>query len=99
MIGRSALVRLRYRYYDQTDSYFFEPMYDGTERFVTADQKMRAFHSHLFGAQLRVALDFLSRTPLSFLDRAWVDMSFNYWVQTSGFGNGILSQVGFSTPF
>lgn len=99
MIGRGAVVRLRYRYYDQTDSYFFEPMYDGTERFVTADQKMTSFHSHLFGAQLRVGLDFLRTTPLAFLDRAWLDLSFNYWVQTSGFGNGILSQVGFQTPF
>ncbi|MEZ4336218.1 MAG: DUF3570 domain-containing protein [Sandaracinaceae bacterium] len=99
MIGPSALVRLRYRYYDQTDSYFYEPMYDGTEQYVTADQKMQAFHSHMFGAQLRVGLDFLSRTPLSFLSRAWLDMSFNYWVQTSGYGNGVLSQVGFQTPF
>jgi len=99
MIGPSALIRLRYRYYDQVESFFAQPMFDGTERFLTADQKMSNFHSHLFGAQLRVGLDFLRRTPLSFLDRAWLDFSVNYWVQTSGFGNGILSQVGLRAPF
>lgn len=99
MIGRDAVVRLRYRYYDQTESFFYDPMYDGTERFFTADQKMESFHSHLLGVQLRVGLSFLGRTPLAFLERSWLDLSFNYWFQTSRFGDAILSQVGFRTPF
>jgi hypothetical protein len=99
MIGESVLVRLRYRYFAQTDSFFYQTDYTGEEAFVTADQKMTRFNSHLLGAQLRVGLDFLSPTPLSFLSRAWLDMSFNYWFQTSGFGNGILAQAGIRAPF
>ncbi|HEY8430819.1 MAG TPA: DUF3570 domain-containing protein, partial [Sandaracinaceae bacterium] len=99
LIGRSVVVRLRYRYYQQTESFFYEPEYVGSELFFTADQKMTGFHSHLLGAQLRLGLDFLAHTPLSFLDRAWLDVSFNYWFQTSGFGNGVLAQAGIRAPF
>ena len=98
MIGRSALIRLRYRFYDQVESFFYAPTYDGSEPFVTADQKMTRFDSHLFGVQLRIGLDFLRRTPLSFLGRAWLDFSVNYWAQTSGYGDGIISQVGLRAP-
>jgi len=99
MIGRSAVVRLRWRYYDQVESDFYAPVYEGDELYLTADQKMARFSSHMVGAQLRLGLDFLSQTPLSFLERAWLDMSFNYWFQTSGFGNGVLAQVGVRAPF
>lgn len=99
LIGDVAMVRLRYRYYDQTDSFFYQPTYTGTERYFSADQKMDDFHSHLFGAQLSIRMGFMRRGPLDFLSRATLDFSFNYWLQTSGFGDGILSQVGFRTPF
>lgn len=99
MIGRSALVRLRYRYYDQTQSFFYSTDYTSDDSYFTADNKMSSFDSHMLGVQLRIGLDFLSRTPLSFLDRAWFDMSFNYWFQTSGYGNGILAQTGIRAPF
>lgn len=99
LIGPSVLVRLRYRYYNQVESYFYRPRYDGTELYLTADQKMTSFNSHLLGTQLRVRLDFMARTPLSFLEEAWLDVSFNYWFQTSGFGDGILAQAGLRVPF
>jgi hypothetical protein len=99
MLGPSVMLRLRYRFYDQTDSFFYQDMYDRPQQYVTADPKMEDFHSHLWGGQLRVALDFLGRTPLSFLERAWLDFSFDYWVQTSSFGNGILAQAGLRAPF
>jgi len=99
MLGPSALVRLRWRYYDQVESFFYSTDYVGEELFVTADQKMSRFSSHMVGIQLRVGLDFLSQTPLSFLERAWLDMSFNYWFQTSAFGNAVLAQTGIRAPF
>lgn len=101
MIGDSVLLRLRYRHYNQTDSFFFRLAYDGTEpeRFFTADPKMQDFHSHLFGIQLRIGLSFLERTPLDFLHRTWLDMSFNYWMQTSRFGDGVVAQAGIRAPF
>ncbi|MCZ7684237.1 MAG: DUF3570 domain-containing protein [Sandaracinaceae bacterium] len=99
MIGRSIVLRLRYRYHNQLESFFYSPEYAGDESYFSADQKMTAFDSHMVGAQLRVGLDFLTHTPLSFLDRAWLDVSFNYWFQTSGFGNGVLAQAGLRAPF
>jgi hypothetical protein len=99
MIGPSVVVRLRYRHYNQVNSFFYQDSYDGDPEFLSADQKMDRFYSHLFGVQLRFALDFLDRTPLSFLERSWIDMSFNYWNQTSRFGDGILAQAGIRAPF
>ncbi len=100
MLGRDALVRLRYRYYDQTQSFFYSPSgYTSEDSYFTADNKMSPFDSHMFGVQLRVGLGFLSNTPLSFLNQAWLDMSFNYWFQTSGYGNGVLAQTGLRTAF
>jgi hypothetical protein len=99
MIGDSALVRGRYRYYLQTPSFFYAPEYVGDEPFVTADPKMSQFDSHMLGLQLRLGLSFLENTPLSFLERAWLDVSFDYWWQTSAFGNGILAQAGLRAPF
>jgi hypothetical protein len=99
-IGDQALVRLRYRYYRQDRSFFFSPEeYAATAQFISADPKMSEFDSHLFGAQVRVRLDFLGQGPLAFLEESWLDLSFNYWFQTSTFGDGVLSQVGFRTPF
>ena len=99
MIGPSVMVRLRYRYHIQTGSYFFQQEYDGSEPFFSADPKMSEFDSHLVGVQLRVGLDFLGRTPLSFLERSWLDLSFNYWFQTSSFGDAVLAQAGIRAPF
>lgn len=99
LIGDSVMLRLRYRYYHQTDSFFYEDDYFGDEIYFTADPKMDRFSSHLFGAQLRIGLGFLRRTPIDFLQRAWLDMSFNYWSQTSRFGDAILAQAGVRLPF
>lgn len=99
MLGHSALVRLRWRYYDQVESFFYKHEYSGEDIFVTADPKMSRFASHMVGVQLRLGLDFLAQTPLSFLERAWLDMSFNYWFQTSDFGDAVLAQTGIRAPF
>jgi len=99
MIGPSVVLRLRYRYYHQVNSFFYQDQYSGDEQYFSADQKMDRFSSHLLGVQLRFGLDFLRRTPLTFMERSWLDMSFNYWMQTSRFGDGILAQAGIRTPF
>src|SRR5690606_24154387 len=56
---RDTRLRLRYRHYRQTRSFFFESNpddYAGDDPFVTADPKMSRFHSHLMGAHLSVDL-------------------------------------------
>ncbi|MFK7989513.1 MAG: DUF3570 domain-containing protein [Sandaracinaceae bacterium] len=99
MIGDSVMLRLRYRYYEQVDSFFYLAEYETAQQFVTADPKMSRFNSHLLGAQLRVGLGWLHGTPIEFMQRAWVDLSVNYWFQTSTFGDGILAQAGVRIPF
>lgn len=108
MLGRGAMLRLRYRYYTQTLSDFAPPLdgYDGSEQFVTADGKMVGIDSHLGGVQLRVALSFLRRTPLlAFLERAWVDLTFDVWLrdynrENVGWGrDAVIATAGLRTPF
>lgn len=100
-IGPSITLRARYRYYQQTRSFFFRSpdQYRGEDPFVTADPKMSAFESHMFGLRALVALDVLRNTPLEFVSGGHFDMSFDYLLQTSRFGNGVLAQVGLDVPF
>ena len=67
--------------------------------FITADPKMTAFHSHLVGAYARLQLGFLGGGELAFLEHSSIDLSFDYWTQTSRFGDGILAQAGLTIPF
>ncbi len=101
-IARFAQLRVRYRYYRQTRSFFYEEEYEGTveeNEFVTNDPKMSAFHSHLLGFQFGLQLAFLERTALDVFRRAWLDFSFEYLWQTSRFGNAVIAQAGLRVPF
>lgn len=101
-LARFAQLRLRYRYYRQTRSFFYEQEYGATapdDGFVTNDPKMSAFHSHLLGFQFAVQMAFLEGTALDTFRRAWLDLSFEYLWQTNRFGNAVIAQAGFRVPF
>lgn len=100
-VGDLVTLRLRYRFYTQTRSFFWRPadLYTMEDPFVTADPKMQEFHSHLVGAHARVGLGFLERSALGFAGRGEVWFSFDYWFQTSRFGNGVIAQAGLRVPF
>lgn len=98
-VGDLVTLRLRYRFYGQSDSYFWQPMYDRDDIFVTADPKMSRFHSHLFGLHSRLSLRFLEGSWLEFLAQGEFWMSFEYWFQTSRFGNGVIAQSAIAIPF
>ncbi|MBX7196176.1 MAG: DUF3570 domain-containing protein [Sandaracinaceae bacterium] len=100
-IGDSVTLRARYRFYDQTRSFFWRPveMFTADDPFVTADPKMGAFASHLVGFRLLVQLGFLDATPLSFLSRGYFDLSFDYLWQGSRYGEAVLAQSGLHVPF
>lgn len=100
-LGDLLTVRLRYRYYAQTRSFFYAApeMYGPDPAFVTADPKMSEFDSHLFGLHGRVALQFLEGTFLDFLHEGQFWLSVDYWLQTSRFGNGVIAQSALSVPF
>jgi hypothetical protein len=94
-------LRLRYRYYVQTASFFFrQPAdYTGLEPYVTSDPKMTAFESHTIGAQLILSLSFLEGSFLDFATQGTLDFSFDYIFNTNRYGNGVISQVGLRVPF
>jgi hypothetical protein len=100
-IGDLVTMRVRYRYYQQTRSFFFRPpdQYVTGDPFVTNDPKMEAFESHLLGLHARVGMEFLERSPFSFAGDGEVWFSFDYWWQTSRFGNGVTAQAGVRVPF
>ena len=101
-IARFAQLSVRYRYYRQTRSFFYEDEYEGTvedHEFVTNDPKMSAFRSHLLGFRFALQLAFLEHTALDLFRRAWLDISFEYLWQMSRFGNAVISQAGVRIPF
>ena len=88
-IAEFLTLRLRYRYYRQRRSYFYQDDqqdYTAEDRIVTADPKMSSFRSHELGLLFRLDLSFLEESALGFLAEAVVDLSFNYMWRTSSFG-------------
>lgn len=100
-VGSDVTLRVRYRYYNQLHSYFYRPadQYTFDDQFVTADQKMAAFETHIVGFHVMVSLAFLRSGPLDFLSRGRFTLSFDYLWQGSRFGNAVLSQTGVEIPF
>ncbi|UJR85289.1 DUF3570 domain-containing protein [Sandaracinus amylolyticus] len=100
-IGDLITLRLRYRFYSQTRSFFYRApdQYTADDPFVTNDPKMQDFSSHLVGAHARVAMEFLERTFLGFAHEGEVWFSVDYWWQSSRFGNGVIAQAGLRVPF
>ena len=101
-LTRNVDMRLRYRFYRQTHSFFYEDddeAYAPNARFFTNDPKMSAFHSHELGTQLRVGFGFLEGTALDMLRGGRLDLSFNYMWRTSSFGDAVTAQVGLTMPF
>lgn len=97
-----AQLRLRYRFYSQTQAYFYQAdtsNYASEATFVTADPKMSAFHSHLVGLQLTLGLDFLDGSSLGFARGGSIDFGVDYLWQTSRFGNAVIAQMGLRVPF
>jgi hypothetical protein len=101
-LTRHLNLRLRYRFYRQTRSFFYEDddeAYSPNAVFFTNDPKMSAFHSHEVGTQLRLGFGFLEGTALDRLRGGRLDLSFNYMWRTSSFGDAVTAQVGVSVPF
>ncbi len=101
-LAENISLRLRYRYYQQTRSFFFQDddeSYANDAVFFTNDPKMSAFRSHEAGMQLRLDFGFLEGSALDGIRGAMLDMSFNYVWRTSSFGDAVTAQVGLTVPF
>ena len=100
-IGGGVSLRVRYRYYNQLHSFFWQPMstYTSMDQFVTADVKMSGFETHLVGFHALVQLHFLAESPLSFLAQGRFILSFDYYLQGNRYGNAVIAQAGVEVPF
>jgi len=101
-ISREFQLRLRYRYYVQTRSFFYKASmadFVATDPYPTADPKMSAFESHTIGAQVLLSLTFLQGSFLDFANGGFLDFSFDYIFNTNRYGNGVIAQVGLRSPF
>jgi hypothetical protein len=100
-ITDDILMRLKLRYYIQSDSFFYKPQADYTlsDPYRTSDPKMTAFRNTLLGLQSSFRLGFLSKTFLDFARNGVWDISFEYIWNTNSFGNGIIAQSGLRIPF
>ena len=94
--------RLRYRYYQQTSSFFYKNdpnSYTFQDRYVTNDPKMSAFHINEVGIQFLVLGSFLEGRAHRSIAGAQFDISFNYRWNTNAFGNQVVAQAGVRIPF
>jgi hypothetical protein len=99
-LGPHLELRLRYRYYTQTASSFWRRGGNrSSDRYFTADPKMSPFLDHTMGGKLRLALGFLSHTPLHVFRAAVLDLSLEYMINTNRYGNAWISQGGMIWPF
>lgn len=106
-------LRARYRYYRQSGSFICteSPADDldsggqffcstSAGEFATADPKMGAFHSHTPGVQVVYELDGLAKVPgLDWLERGWIEATYNHVFQTNRYGNARLGALAFSIAF
>ncbi|HEV7555968.1 MAG TPA: DUF3570 domain-containing protein [Kofleriaceae bacterium] len=102
-VGRDIDVALLYRYYTQTQSFFFEQRYASSDPtmnptpYLTDDPKMSAFDSHTFEGKVGVLGDAIN------LDGMWAGARFeailDYVIQHNRFGNAIIAHVALTVPF
>lgn len=99
-LGDHLLLRLRYRYYHQDHAEFWRMGGNlESDTYYTADPKMSPFPDQTFGLKLRLALGFLSGTALRGLQNAVLDLSGEYMISESRYGNGVIGQGGILVPF
>lgn len=93
--GRDFVIRPRYRFYAQTKASFQRDAYpadwDGP---FTSDPKLTEFTTHTFGASFDYRLGFLEGTVLDFARNTWLDLSFDRYLSTNAFGNGVIGTAG-----
>ena len=99
-LGDVAVVRYRYRYYNQNGAYFYREDYadpEGVDGYLTADYKLAPLSSNLFGVKLEVpALDLLHLRRV--FDAADLVFKVERYYTSTDFSAGIIEtgiQVGF----
>jgi hypothetical protein len=90
--GERLMLRLRYRYYTQTASYFFRRSYPaGWQGYVTNDPKMAPLQTHTAGLAVELRLPWLGQ--------GWFDFGLDRYVSSSVFGDGVIASTGLRMGF
>ncbi len=90
----NVLIRYRYRYYRQTEAFFFRENYAVVQEYMTSDYKLEAFDAHLFGFKIEYKLqDLFSKGALSFLSDATFEGKYERYFSSNDFTADIF-QIG-----
>ncbi len=94
------IIRPRYRFYSQQQADFFLPEVTEVSEFMTADDRLRDFDSHLLGIKLDIGLEMLDAT---FRDWRFTVSYDQYMESNRGFSGKILKanilQTSLRVPF
>jgi hypothetical protein len=85
--------RLRYRYYSQSEADFYKEHYSQEEDIMTADYRLRAFDSELYGAKL----SYFFRTKK--FNGTSVSLSYDIYEETNNGIDGDIIQVWLNMPY
>jgi hypothetical protein len=100
VLGESLILRYRYRYYTQTDAYFYREDYvdgEGVDGYLTSDYKLASLSSNLFGVKLSVpALDLLHLSGV--FSEADLSVKFERYYTSTDFSAGII-ETGIEVVF
>lgn len=78
------VVRLRYRFYTQSEASFYEDVYTQPQTYLTADDRLRAFDTHTAGIKLTYNLRSLG------LEDWWVSVDYDRYQETN---NGLAAHI------
>lgn len=105
MVGRYVMLRFRYRYYLQ-DAAFFDsgsrvsvPEYPEGTTYTTSNPRYAAMQAHEPGLAMVTRLGFLRPTGTSSLVNAELELSFDYRIVDSRYGNAMFGAVALRLPF
>jgi hypothetical protein len=82
----NVLIRYRYRYYLQSQAYFYRSSYSTVEPYMTSDYKLEAFNAHLFGLKIEYKLeDLVEDGFLSILSNATFEAKYERYFSNRDF--------------
>jgi len=90
----NVLIRYRYRYYRQTEAFFYQDTYPVVQEYRTSDYKLQAFDAHLFGFKVEYNLrDLFKEGAFSFMSSSTFEAKYERYFSSNDFTADIF-QIG-----